>query len=475
MARSDDNLPGLGLGTLRPRLASAAALQQKSLSQNEGYVLSRVDGVTTLREICLLVPMRRDDTLRILRRLRADGIIEVPGSLEPMPPSEKTPAAPPARSVGTPGRPQAQAPARSTATPPRAQTPAPARSAGTPPRSQTPTAQSRGQAPASSARSAEVPQRSPGSSARSAEVPQRPLAPASSAGSSGTPGRPASGPGRAPPAIPTPPELLLLLDDEEPAAAPPARPAPLPPDLPVLSLELEEPAAQPAERPPRPASPPSPVPSLRSSVSPRAVLAAQPAADGSSRSRAEAPRPASKDSPDLSDLSLFQPGEPRPEVEVIGRSSRASGLIDDTRPSRRTEPPRPSAPPPSRTSVPSTPPQGRPAPAGRPELARTPIPSAPPGEDACELSPEQRRRIDEVYAQVNVADYFTLLGVTLQDDRKAVQRAYFKLSKEFHPDRFFKKQLGVYKGRIASVFQAITEARDILVDEERRARYLAGD
>lgn len=433
MPRTDDNLPGLGQRTLVPRLASGAALLQKNLTQSEGYVLSRVDGHTTLWEICLLVPLRRDDTLRILRRLRADGVIEVPGSLEPMPVADRSPPATAPGANAAPQQPRSAPAPRTSAPPQRPATPELALllddepSAATPPRTR----------PAA------------------AQAPQSQARPAATAPAPQTQARPA--PAQAP------------QTQARPAAAAPAPPPAEPPEPPLLALELESSAPPPDPRqraPLRPQGPsgPTPVPSLRSFISAQSVFAAQPAAEGRSRassSRASAGRAPSGASPDMSDLGLFQPGEPLPEVEVLRRSSRAPGLIDDLRPGRRTDPPRAPAAPAARPAAPAAP-----APPARP---------AAPAEEPCDLTPEQRRRVDEVHGQLHIADAFTLLGVTPQDDRKAVQRAYFKLSKEFHPDRFFAKKLGPYAPRVAAVFQAITEARDILVDEDRRSRYLLGD
>lgn len=62
--------------------------------------------------------------------------------------------------------------------------------------------------------------------------------------------------------------------------------------------------------------------------------------------------------------------------------------------------------------------------------------------------------------------YHELLGVEPGAAPKAVKRAYFKLSKEFHPDRYFRKQIGDYGERLERIFKKVLEAHEILSDPE---------
>jgi tetratricopeptide (TPR) repeat protein len=52
-----------------------------------------------------------------------------------------------------------------------------------------------------------------------------------------------------------------------------------------------------------------------------------------------------------------------------------------------------------------------------------------------------------------------------------VKRAYFMLSKEFHPDSLFGRRLGTYKQKMESVFKLLTEAHDVLAKPKRRKEY----
>ncbi len=55
---------------------------------------------------------------------------------------------------------------------------------------------------------------------------------------------------------------------------------------------------------------------------------------------------------------------------------------------------------------------------------------------------------------------------------EAVRAAYIDAAKVFHPDRYAGKRLGSYRSRLEKVFRRVTEARDTLCDETRRAAYV---
>ena len=54
-------------------------------------------------------------------------------------------------------------------------------------------------------------------------------------------------------------------------------------------------------------------------------------------------------------------------------------------------------------------------------------------------------------------------------DAKAVKRAYFELSKEFHPDRYFRREIGSFAERLERIFKKIVEAYELLSDPTTRA------
>lgn len=92
-------------------------------------------------------------------------------------------------------------------------------------------------------------------------------------------------------------------------------------------------------------------------------------------------------------------------------------------------------------------------------------------DDGVDLDPAHRERIVATHDRLDAIDLYALLGVARESDKKAIKRAYFDLAGVFHPDRFFRKNLGSYKAKMEAVFARVTEAHDTLTHPEKRARY----
>ena len=82
-----------------------------------------------------------------------------------------------------------------------------------------------------------------------------------------------------------------------------------------------------------------------------------------------------------------------------------------------------------------------------------------------DLDLDVQRRILEFEAGLLIP-YHELLGVAKGAEPKAVKRAYFKLSKEFHPDRYFRRQIGCYGERLERIFKKVLEAHEMLSDPD---------
>src|SRR5690606_24615792 len=67
------------------------------------------------------------------------------------------------------------------------------------------------------------------------------------------------------------------------------------------------------------------------------------------------------------------------------------------------------------------------------------------------------------------APYHEILGVAPDADRKALKRAYFQLSKQLHPDRYFRRNLGAFQPHLERVFKKVVEAYELLSDPTARA------
>jgi hypothetical protein len=88
-----------------------------------------------------------------------------------------------------------------------------------------------------------------------------------------------------------------------------------------------------------------------------------------------------------------------------------------------------------------------------------------------DLDPEERVRILAMARLVDGRDPWALLGVPAGADGKMLKRAYFKLSKEIHPDRHYGKQLGSFADRLTAVFEAVsrTYARLTAPEKDRKS------
>lgn len=97
--------------------------------------------------------------------------------------------------------------------------------------------------------------------------------------------------------------------------------------------------------------------------------------------------------------------------------------------------------------------------------------SMPPPDALPKISEEETHRIQDFYSRLNKMDHYRLLGVAATSDTKDIKRAYFALAKLYHPDRFFRKDVGALKPKIDAIFAAMTNALDALTEPARRASY----
>ena len=78
-----------------------------------------------------------------------------------------------------------------------------------------------------------------------------------------------------------------------------------------------------------------------------------------------------------------------------------------------------------------------------------------------------RRRILAMARLADGRDPWALLGVPAGADPRVLKRAYFKLSKEIHPDRYYGQRLGSFTHRLPFVFEAMSRAYARLTSPER--------
>jgi hypothetical protein len=88
-----------------------------------------------------------------------------------------------------------------------------------------------------------------------------------------------------------------------------------------------------------------------------------------------------------------------------------------------------------------------------------------------DVTPEHQERISDLFSRLKSINFYDLLGVPRDADKKTIKRAYQARVLDFHPDRFFRKRLGTFKPKMEAIFVRMTEAEEILTSPDRRAKY----
>lgn len=90
-----------------------------------------------------------------------------------------------------------------------------------------------------------------------------------------------------------------------------------------------------------------------------------------------------------------------------------------------------------------------------------------------DLTDLEKRRVIQYLYYVRHGTYFDMLGVEAAARKKELKRAYFKVSKAFHPDRFYKKNTGSFGPWLTEIFEMASRAFSVLSDDRQRRQYEA--
>ena len=93
------------------------------------------------------------------------------------------------------------------------------------------------------------------------------------------------------------------------------------------------------------------------------------------------------------------------------------------------------------------------------------------GDPQVDLSVDQQMAIDLAYNGIDEKSFYEVLLLPKSADQRAIKKAYYRLSKEYHPDKFYRKNLGGFKLKLEVIFNKITEAYRILSDPDARGDY----
>ena len=104
------------------------------------------------------------------------------------------------------------------------------------------------------------------------------------------------------------------------------------------------------------------------------------------------------------------------------------------------------------------------------EAERSASCSAPAGMTS-ELPLDIQKELRSLEARGDSISHYELLGIGADADGAAIRRAYLERSRRFHPDSFYRKDLGEFAGMLSRAFQRIAAAYQVLCDDEARAEY----
>ena len=106
---------------------------------------------------------------------------------------------------------------------------------------------------------------------------------------------------------------------------------------------------------------------------------------------------------------------------------------------------------------------------GAPDSSEVPFSGA--AAKGLDLRADQMSAIEAAFEGIADKTFYEVLLLPRNAELRAVKRAYYRLSKEYHPDKFYRKNIGPYKEKLEAIFNKVTEAYRTLSDDEARKDY----
>jgi curved DNA-binding protein CbpA len=97
------------------------------------------------------------------------------------------------------------------------------------------------------------------------------------------------------------------------------------------------------------------------------------------------------------------------------------------------------------------------------------VPSRPGG--TIDLPVDMQNELQKLETGGDRLTHYELLDIGPDADGGAVRRAYLERSKRFHPDAWFRRELGPYGPLLSKWFKRLSSAYQVLCDEDLRAVY----
>lgn len=92
-------------------------------------------------------------------------------------------------------------------------------------------------------------------------------------------------------------------------------------------------------------------------------------------------------------------------------------------------------------------------------------------EPLADIDPEFEQMIDEKHAMCRSNDYYKILGVDSTATQEDIKKAFFRVAKEFHPDRHFSMPSEDIKRKLNDISASINAAYTALSDPQKKMDY----
>lgn len=94
-----------------------------------------------------------------------------------------------------------------------------------------------------------------------------------------------------------------------------------------------------------------------------------------------------------------------------------------------------------------------------------------PQRDEFDIDRNEREKIDKFYNNLDKMNYYQILNISFDAPLRVIKQQFYFFSREFHPDRYFKKNIGEYKNKIEEIYKKIREAYEVLSDNVSKEIY----
>jgi len=83
-----------------------------------------------------------------------------------------------------------------------------------------------------------------------------------------------------------------------------------------------------------------------------------------------------------------------------------------------------------------------------------------------------KQQIDDKLKYLDRKNHFDILGVGRDANKDTIKAAYIQNAKTFHPDRLAQFKLEALRTEVEKIFQRVSEAQSVLLDDRRRKEYV---